>query len=59
MNGYVCFYGSKRIEVRAETLYAAQQAAVKELNPPKSKKHMVHCALAEKGGEQVTHVATD
>jgi hypothetical protein len=53
MNGYVCFYRSKRIEVHAETLYAAQQIAAKEFKAKKS--YEVHCVLAEKDGQQVVH----
>ena len=58
MNGYIFFYNDKRLEVYAETLYAAQLKAIEHFKPPKSKRHMVHGMLAEKNGEQVTHVPT-
>lgn len=57
MNGYVCFYNSKRIEVRAASLYAAKLAALEQFKPPKSKAHMVSVVLAEKESTPVTHVA--
>lgn len=55
MNGYVAFYNGKRVEVKADTLYAAKQEAVKQLKVRKSQEHMVSVVLAEKNGEQVTH----
>lgn len=57
MNGYVCFYNGKRIEVHANTSYEALSKAVEQLKPPKSKHHMVSVVLAEKRGESVTHTA--
>lgn len=59
MNGYKAFYNGKEIEVQASSSYAAQQAAIAQFNPPKSKRHMVHVALCEKAGEQITHIATE
>lgn len=53
--GYVCFYNGKRIELHAASLFAAQEEAVRRFNPPKSKRHMVHCHLAEKDGQPVVH----
>ena len=55
MNGYVCFYYHKRIEVYADSLFAAKEKAVAEFKAPKSKRHMVSVMLAEKGGEPVVH----
>ena len=55
MNGYVAFYNSKRIEIYAETLFAAKKKAIAEFKVPKSKEHMVTVVLAETNGEQVTH----
>jgi hypothetical protein len=55
MNGYLCFYAGKRVELQAENVYSAQQKAVAYFQPPKSKRHMVHVHLCEKDGEQVTH----
>ena len=55
MNGYICFYNGKRLEVYAETLYAAKLKAIEQFKPAKSKSHMVSVTLAEKDGEQVIH----
>lgn len=54
MNGYICFYSGKRVEIMADTLYAAKLKAIAALKVPKSKQHMVSVTLAEKEGEQVT-----
>lgn len=60
MNGYICFYDGKRIEVYAETAYKAQLEAIKQFNPPKSKKHLISVVLAERAdGSQVVHTAVD
>ena len=57
MNGYVCFYKGKRVEVYAETSYAAQQKAATML---KAKRIWdVAVVLAEKNGETVTHSTTE
>ena len=55
MNGYVAFYKGKRIEILAETSYAAQLLAAKEFKAKKS--YEVNVALAEINGNQVTCVA--
>lgn len=55
MNGYVCFYNGKRIEVYADSLFAAKEKAVFIFKAPKSKRHMVSVMLAEKGGREVVH----
>ena len=55
MNGYVCFYKGRRIEVYAETLYAAQQKAATLLRAKRIYEVTVH--LAEKNGEPVVHIA--
>ena len=53
MNGYICFYKGKRIEVYAETTAQAQRKAAEQL---RAKKHWeVSVCLAEKNGEQVIH----
>lgn len=54
MNGYIAFYNGKQIEVYANTSYEAQEKAILQFKPPKSKKHMVDVHLAEKDGNQVT-----
>ena len=64
MNGYVCFYNSKRIEVEAESSYAAQEKAVVEFSKgrPRNRKAIkgweINTCLAEIGGQQVVHTAT-
>ena len=55
MNGYVAFYKGKRIEVYAETKYAAQQEAAKQFKAKKS--YDVTVVLAEKDGQEVIHTA--
>lgn len=54
MNGYVCFYRGKRIEVRAPTSYEAQQIAARLLKARKA--HEVTVTLAERAdGSTVVH----
>lgn len=36
MNGYICYYKNKKIEVYANTSYAAQQEAAKKLGAKKA-----------------------
>jgi len=55
MNGYVGFYKSKRAEVYADTIYQAQLKLAAMFKAKKSWE--VHVVLAEKNGEQVTHIA--
>lgn len=57
MNGYIFFYNDQRVEIDAETLYQAKLKALEHFRPPKSKAHMVHGMIAEKNGEQITHIA--
>lgn len=63
MNGYVCFYNSDRVEVHADTaLQAAEKGRElfqKKYPRRKVKSYEVHPYLAEKDGQQVTHVAVD
>lgn len=57
LNGYICLYRGKRIEVRAETSYAAQLLAAKEFGAKKS--YAVDVYLCEKAdGTVVTTVIT-
>lgn len=58
MNGYVAFYGNKRVEVYAETTYAAQKEVQRLLKVPPKKAHMISVTLAEKDGECVEHTAS-
>ena len=56
MNKYIAFYNGRKIEVQAETSYAAQQEAVKQFKPSKSKAHMVHVHICEReDGSTVVH----
>lgn len=53
MNGYVCFYRGKRVEVYADSSYAAQQKAAALLKAKRT--WDVAVVLAEKNGEVVVH----
>lgn len=55
MNGYVCFYNQKRIEVHSASTFAAQQEAARLLKVPAKKQYMISVTLAEKDGQPVTH----
>jgi hypothetical protein len=57
MNGYVCFYKGKRLEVYAATSYDALKKAAKHFNVKKT--WDVSVTLAEKDGKQIEHVAVD
>jgi hypothetical protein len=60
MNGYIAFWRGKRVEVHADSSYAAQLAAAKlfKNGAGKNPSHYdVDVVLAEKDGQQVTHVA--
>jgi len=54
-NGYVAFYKGKQMDVYADTSYEAQKKAAVSFKAKKS--YEVTVVLAEKDGEQVTHVA--
>ena len=53
MYGYKAFYNGKTWEVYADSLYAAKQAAIKIICPPRSKEHMVSIVLCEKDDKPV------
>jgi hypothetical protein len=53
MNGYVCFYKGKRVEVYADTSFQAQEKAAAMLKIKKS--YEITVVLAEKSGQQVIH----
>lgn len=57
MNGYIFFFFDQRIELHADSLYAAKLKAVAHFKPRKSQEHMVHGLLAERDEVQVTHTA--
>ena len=58
-NGYVCFYNSQKVEVRAKSSFAAQQEAARILRIKENKRHMISVILCEKDGKEVTHAASD
>ena len=53
LNGYVCFYKSKRTEVYASTTYEAQTKAAAFFKA--RKQYEVTVVLAEKAGAPVIH----
>lgn len=55
MNGYIAYYGGKKVEVLAETKYAAQQEAAKFFNAKKA--YDVAVVLCEVDGKQYVNVA--
>jgi hypothetical protein len=57
--GYVAFFGGKRHELYAESLWDAKQKAIAHFRPRKKQEHMVSVVLAEVDGEPVTHIAVD
>lgn len=60
MRGYICFYGSKRIEVRAQTTFEAQKIAALELHVPLKKRYSITVVLAEdEQGKPVVHTPVD
>lgn len=58
MNGYICFFKGRKVEVRANTSFEAQQAAVVALKLKPKQRVDITVVLAEKDGQQVTHVPT-
>ena len=57
MNGYICFYDRKRIEVYADTTWEAYVKAIATFKVSKKNEYKVSVHLAEKNGEQVVHTA--
>lgn len=53
MNGYICFYQGKRVEVHAETSAQAQQKAAILFKAKKA--YNVTVVLAEKNDKPVVH----
>lgn len=53
MNSYLCFYKGKKIEVNADTSYAAQQKAAGIFKVKKT--YLVSVVLAEKDGVPVEY----
>lgn len=54
-NGYIALYKSKRVEVWAETSYAAQKQAQAALKLTPKQACNISIFLCEKAGEPVTH----
>lgn len=57
MNGYVAFYKGKKMDVYAESSFGAQQKAAAAFKAKRS--YDVTIVLAEKDGQQVTHLPLD
>lgn len=57
MNGYVCFFNGKRIEVAAATSFEAQTMAAKQLKVPDKRRYQISVMLAEKDDKPVVHTA--
>jgi hypothetical protein len=53
MNGYVCFYRGKKVEVHANSKFAAQQKAAMLLKAKRI--YEVAVVLADKNGKVVEH----
>jgi hypothetical protein len=53
--GYIAFFDGRSAEVWADTSLQAKERAVAYFKPAKSKKHMVHVAIAEVEGTPVVH----
>ncbi len=58
MNGYICMFLGKRVEVIANDLWQAKQKAIQALKVPKSKQGLLSIVLAEVEGNQITHNAS-
>lgn len=60
MNGYIAIWKGQRIEVQAETSYAAQRKAADRFGKrAQLRPWEVTIVLAEKDGQTVTHLAVD
>lgn len=59
MNGYICIWNRKQIEVYADSLYAAKLEAIKQFGVKKNQHHQISVHLCEKNGEQVTHSTSE
>ena len=61
MNGYIGFYKGKRLEVKADTKYAAQQklqTMFQQTSRCKVKGYDIAVELAEINDKQITHTPT-
>lgn len=60
MYGYICFYQGKKVEVLANTSYAAQTQAAEVFKLSAKNQHKVDVYLCERpDGSQVTQTITD
>lgn len=57
VNGYICFYRGKRLEVHAATTLAAQTEAARRFKARRTFEVSVH--LAELGGKPYVNVAVN
>ena len=55
MNTYIAIFNGRRLELQADSMYAAVLMARKELKVSKSKEGLLAVALAAKGDEAVVH----
>lgn len=55
MNGYICFFNGRKVEVYADTVMEAKELAIGHFKPRRSQRHMISIVLAEKDGEPVTY----
>lgn len=59
MNGYICLWRGKRIEVYAETLFKAQCKAAELLKVKPKKRHEITVVLCETENGPVVHKPQD
>lgn len=57
LNGYICFFKNKKLEVYAKTTIEARDKAASIFKAKKA--YEVTAVLAEKGGEPVVHTAVN
>lgn len=54
MNGYICFFNGRTVEVYAASSYEAQKKAAQELKVKPNKQYMITVCLAEREGQSVS-----
>ena len=54
MNGYVCFFNGRKVEVYAASSYEAQKKAAQELKVKPNKQYQITVCLAEREGQSVS-----
>ena len=55
MNTYIAIFNGRRLELQADSMYAAVLTSRKELKVSKSKEGLLAVVLAAKGDEAVVH----